>query len=131
MIVIKYLYKDWVQCLIRAIKKLCNYFGIFVKTWKQTFVIADIPEAASPYPILDITLPTGSGTFLFLQKTLSIASNSDLSASGTAVYKNNLKFFMEFNVHGTILGRASLVVTHSMFKRNINDQKLLGFHSYQ
>lgn len=47
--------------------------------------MADIPEAASPYPILDITLPIFKGSVRFLQKTSSIASNSDLSASATAI----------------------------------------------
>ena len=51
----------------------------------HTFVIADIPEAASPYPILDITLPIFKVLLLFLQKTSSIASSSDLSASATAI----------------------------------------------
>lgn len=43
----------------------------------------EIPEAASLLPMFDITLPIASGFFLFLQKTLSMASISDLSASGT------------------------------------------------
>lgn len=49
-----------------------------------TFVIAVMPEAASQYPKLDITLPTRSGSVLSSQKTLSIESNSTLSASVSA-----------------------------------------------
>ena len=60
-----------------------------MNTTYHTLVIAVNPEAASVYPMLDITLPTKRGWLLSLQKIELIASNSALSASGTPLKKVN------------------------------------------
>lgn len=57
---------------------------------KFTFVTADVPAAASEYPMLDMTLPTSSGDGRSLQKTWLMASSSLLSASGIATIRNKL-----------------------------------------